>query len=54
MRGLGIKSAVVFCLPGIWTADIQMFSFMHKSQICLERSLYFSETIPLLLTCEMI
>ena len=36
----------VFCLPGIWTADMQLFSLLCKSQIYIERSLHFSEAIP--------
>ena len=53
-KGLDIKSAIVFCLPGIWTADIQIFSLMHIYQTCFERSLHFSETIhPMLFTYVM-
>ena len=45
-KDLDIKSAIVFCLPGIWTADIQIFFIMHRSKICSERSLHFSEKNP--------
>ena len=48
-KNLDIHSATAYYLPGIWTADIQIFSIMPKSQICFVRPLHFSETIPLML-----
>ena len=28
-KDLEIKSAFVFCFPGMWTADIQIFPLIH-------------------------